>query len=77
MRAAQKHFINERLVADTAMLGLCMRPCQRYGMDTDMNIPVFSGAFWRAAPGGAFHMQGPLDSFFKSQCFLRRDPARF
>ncbi|OGS05592.1 MAG: hypothetical protein A3I76_00300 [Elusimicrobia bacterium RIFCSPLOWO2_02_FULL_61_11] len=77
MCAAQKHFINKSLVADTAMLGLCMRPCQRYGMNADMNVPVFSGTFWRAAPSGALHIQSPLDSFFKSQRFLRRDPARF
>lgn len=75
MRAAQKYLINKRLVTDTTMFGLGVRPLQRYRMKTDMDIPVFGETFRWAAPRRALYMQSPLDGFFKSQCFLRRDPA--
>ena len=76
-RAMQEYLVDERLVADTAMFGLGVRPFQRFGMEPDMDIPVFIKALWRTPPRRALHMESRLDGFFKSQCFLRRDPARF
>lgn len=76
MRAAQKHFIDKRLVTDTAMFSLGVSPFQGCRVKADVNIPVFSETFWRPAPCGAFYMQSLLYGFFKSQRFLRRDPAR-
>ena len=56
MCAVQKYFINEGLVADTAMLGLGMCPSQRYGVDTHMDISVFSETFRGPATHRALHM---------------------
>jgi len=76
-RAMQKYFVNERLVADTAMFRLGMSPFQRYWMKADVDITVFSETFGRAAPDRTFYMQSILDGFFKSQRFLRCDPPCF
>lgn len=76
-RALQEYFVDKRLVADSAMFGLSVRPFQRFWMEPDMDMPVFIKALWGTPPRRALHMESPLNGIFKSQRFLRHNPARF